>query len=165
LVAGILIASFGVISFVSPLNPLNPFLAFSGPYLTITVKDAATGLGVPYATIYFFPDDGGVEPPENAYLTRVTDADGNLIITGLGFWRVGVIADGYTSDYSVDAYSHWGEVNIDGDITYSVELYSGESDVNPEPVISGFSSYLLTIAGAFVSCCGVGFIAVDKYVD
>jgi len=180
LVAGIVIISLGYVSAMLSLGTL-----------TMHITDVMTGEGIEGAYVYVFEGGGGVEPPENGTFIGVTDSAGRASADLGGFYRVGVIAENYVNiegqglHVDNDVYSYFGACGVNRDITYSVELIEGGGPTVPvdpynpdgfvpvdngeedEPEITEPFSVPLTVAivGAVVSCCGVGFIAVDKYVD
>jgi len=183
LVAGIVIACVGYVSSV-----------FSIGTLTMEITDGVTGEGIEGAYVYVFEGGGGVEPPENGTFIGVTDASGRVSTVLGGFYRVGVIAENYVNIegqgllVNNDMYSYFGACGVNRDITYPVELIEGDGPTvpvdpyNPDPFVpfvpvdngeddepeitEPFSVPLAAVVvGAVVSCCGVGFIAVDKYVD
>jgi len=143
-------------------------LTASGPYLTVKVTDSTTGLGISGAYVYFFANGEGVLPPEDADATRTTDSKGNVLITALGFIRIGVFADGYTSDSSVAGYSHWGTVNVAGDVTYSVMLHSGTPSDSALPTIDSLienKGFYSLIIGGILAFAGLVCVIVDKVRD
>jgi len=162
LVAGVALICFGLLSSVFSTSRLTA----SGPYLTVKVTDSTTGSGISGAYVYFFANGEGVLPPEDADATRMTDNEGNVLITALGFIRIGVIADGYTSDSSVAGYSHWGTVNVAGDVTYSVMLHSGTPSESTLPTIDSLienKTFYSLIIGGVLAFAGLVCVVVDKF--
>ncbi|MCW4015067.1 MAG: hypothetical protein NWF06_01735 [Candidatus Bathyarchaeota archaeon] len=149
--------------------------AFSIGTLTVEVVDEA-GVGVEGAEVYFFEGGGAYKLPEEADDMRVTDVSGRAVFTSSGFYNIGVVAEGYTSDYAFGVYSFWGAAGINRDSTYTMDLFedvsvSGGSDVvwvDSEPEVEIVSSGLPfeVLVGAVVSCVvGGGLLVYDKFVD
>jgi len=162
LVAGAAFIGFGLFSSVFSVNRLD---VITGPYLTVTVKDAETNQGIKGANVYFFAGEGTVEAPENALVTRSTDNTGKVVVTALGSVRIGVIASGYTSDSSTAGYSHWGTVYVDKNVTYSVLLYAGNPSGSIIPSVEGLienRGFYSLIVGGILGFAGLVCVVVDK---
>ena len=130
LVAGIIIASLGLVS------------AFSLATLTVVVEDETTD-GIVGAQVYYFDGGGGIEPPENGTLIGLTDGSGRVYVELNGFFRFGIIADGYVcsleqpqhnpSEAWRDTWTAWGAAgSLAG--TYTFVLVEGTVSVVPDPV-------------------------------
>jgi hypothetical protein len=127
------------------------------PILTVVVKDIETGRGVPNAKVCLFVGGGGLEQPANSNLSGVTNQSGivKFDVPSLSFFRVGVIAYGYTASQPDHAppegwekiWSCWGACGVARDFEYQFEVI--KSDLSPEaPPISALGIVLgLALAG------------------
>jgi hypothetical protein len=133
----------------------------------IRIVDVNTSLGVSGADVYLFEGGGGVEPVANAVAHSVTDNDGYVNFQVTGFYRVGVIKDGYVAGYSV--YAPFG-IDSDGNLwseTWTCWGAGGASAfytihvMSIEPVKPVWNPVnLVTLSG--VGLVVVGFVARRK---
>lgn len=162
IIAGIVFIGFGLFSSVFSVSRLD---VITGPYLNVNVKDAETNQGIEGAKVYFFAGEGTVEPPENALVTKTTNDKGEAVVTALFSVRIGVIADGYTSDSSTAGYSHWGTVYVDKNVTYPVSLYPGNPSEGIIPSVESLienRGFYSLIAGGILSFVGLACVVIDR---
>lgn len=105
--------------------------------LTVVVYRYDTGARIPNAGVYLFAGAGGIEPPENATMSEITDALGEAKFTVTGSWRVGVAAQGYKaqdpyqlpSEQWWDTYSAWGATGVTDDDQYLFPMEAVDIDL------------------------------------
>lgn len=124
--------------------------------LTIEITDKNSGLGIANASVCIFDED-------NVQIDmKITDSSGVVVFEDLsGFYRVGVVAEGYTSDYAKDEFSYFGAAGVHRDITYPIVL----SPVDIASEVSKMGASLWMIVGGAVALVGGGFIAYVKWLD
>lgn len=180
---GIVLLTIGVIIACSTLVVGT----FSLATLTVVVEDEMNN-GIPGAEVYYFDGGGWIEPPTNGTLIGVTDSSGSVSIALDGFYRIGIIKTGYVcslvqpqqsppSEWA-DVWTAWGACGVNFDLIYPFVLVEGNVPVVPDPVpmepidqindpntinILGFGVHLTVLVGAVVACCGVPFLAWDKF--
>ena len=110
------------------------------PILTVIVQDQKTGAGIKNTEVHLFSGGGAVDHPGNADLSGITDENGAVQFEVSEYWRVGIVAYGYTAYQTAYAppenwervWSCWGETGMPGDIEYLFEVV--ESPDSPSRV-------------------------------
>lgn len=135
---GIILLATGVFLPVAGLAIPSPLSTVGSPTIRIVDSDGAPIEG---ANVYLFEGGGGTEVKEAADYSFESDSDGYVSLVGLtGFYRVGVIKNGYESAESthvpfgewVNVYSAWGAAGITSNMLYTIRLkYTGANIAEP----------------------------------
>lgn len=135
---GIILLAAGVFLPVAGLAIPSPLSTVGSPAIRIVDSD---GTPIEGANVYLFEGGGGVEAKDGADYSFESDSDGYVSLVGLtGFYRVGVIKNGYESAEStqvpfgewVNVYSAWGAAGITSNMLYTIQLeYTGANIAEP----------------------------------
>lgn len=135
---GIILLATGVFLPVAGLAIPSPLSTVGSPTIRIVDSDGAPIEG---ANVYLFEGGGGVEAKDGADYSFESDSDGYVSLVGVtGFYRVGVIKNGYESAEStqvpfgewVNVYSAWGAAGITSNMLYTIRLeYTGVNIAEP----------------------------------
>lgn len=135
---GIILLMVGVFLPVAGLALPSPLSTVGAPVIKIV---DANGTPISGAYVFLFEGGGGVEAKEAAVYSFTTGADGVADLSGItGFYRVGVIKNGYNSAEStqvpfgewVNVYSAWGAAGLSNNMVYTIRLINTGADI-PEP--------------------------------
>ena len=152
------------------------------PTLIVHVYDVDTEQPVQNAVVAVFSGGGGIEPPENAFATEITDVDGNAVFLISGFYRVGVYAAGYESAYDphnppaewLNVWTCWGAAGVGQVIEYPFAVRNvsalpdteqPQTTIPAEPTsIYSVGSFInfVTLAGAACIISGVFLSTKEK---